>query len=171
MLSLASERWHSLTHAYGIASNVPGLLRQLEEYPQRVEADSEPFFSLWSALCHQGDVYSASYAAAPIILDIAAKAPERITYDYLLLPVSIEISRASNSGPDIPAELAQDYFESLKAIPSIVGRISASRLDATFALTCAAAIAIAGGHPTLAEAILELEGRTAVEFLEWVQNR
>ena len=52
-----------------------------------------------------------------------------------------------------------------------VGRIATSRLDETWTLTCTAAIAIAGGHARISEAILELEGGMAKEFLEWSQNR
>jgi hypothetical protein len=146
-------------------------LRQLETYPLVRGADSEPFFSLWSALCHQGDVHTASYAASPIILSLAQAQPEKATYDYLLLPTSIEIARLTGRGPELRGDLSADYLGAVQSIPKIVGSFAASRLDETFALTCAAAIAVAGGHALQAEAILELEGNTAEEFLEWFSNR
>jgi len=67
MLSLESPRWSELTHAYGCASDIPALLRQLMAVSD-ANADEEPWFTLWSALAHQGDVYSASFAAVPHVV-------------------------------------------------------------------------------------------------------
>jgi len=53
MLSLDSDRWSELQHAYGDASNIPALLVQLIDLPSAT-GDAEPWFSLWSALAHQG---------------------------------------------------------------------------------------------------------------------
>src|SRR5271156_1016157 len=55
MLSLESPEWASLYHAYGPASDIPRLLRQLDTLPI-ADGDAEPWFSIWSALAHQGDV-------------------------------------------------------------------------------------------------------------------
>ena len=57
-LPLDSPRWPELNHAYGKASDIPALLRQLDSFPPS-GPDDEPWFSLWSALAHQGDVYPA----------------------------------------------------------------------------------------------------------------
>src|SRR4051812_40379348 len=65
MLALDSPRWGELTHAYGEASDIPALLRRLKTAPPPTDYRSEPWFTLWSALCHQNDVYIASYAAIP----------------------------------------------------------------------------------------------------------
>lgn len=62
MLSLDSPRWGELEHAYGSAVDVPALLGALRDFPKS-EGQREPWFSIWSALAHQGDVYSASFAA------------------------------------------------------------------------------------------------------------
>ena len=59
--------WSQLTHAYGPADDIPGLFARLEGGP----GDKEIWHDLWSALCHQGDVYGASYAALPMLTDIA----------------------------------------------------------------------------------------------------
>lgn len=59
MLELSSSRWGDLGDAYGSAARIPELLRQLSALPDD-DGSSEPWFSLWSALAHQGDVYSAS---------------------------------------------------------------------------------------------------------------
>jgi hypothetical protein len=67
-------RWSNLQHAYGSASDVPGLLRRLEVLPASSGTD-EPWFSLWSSLAHQGDVYSASFAAVPHVVRALSTAP------------------------------------------------------------------------------------------------
>ena len=56
MLSLDDTQWAELSHAYGRASDIPALLRQLYALPH-ASGQEEPWFSLWSALAHQGDVY------------------------------------------------------------------------------------------------------------------
>ncbi|MCI3273824.1 hypothetical protein [Streptomyces cylindrosporus] len=58
--------WAELTHAYGSAEDIPGLFAQLGG-PE----DDRVWSDLWSALCHQGSVYEASWAAMPVLADIA----------------------------------------------------------------------------------------------------
>lgn len=66
MIELGDPRWEKLSHAYGSAADIPELLRQLAGATgPKIRYDSEPWFTLWSSLCHQGDVYDASYAALP----------------------------------------------------------------------------------------------------------
>ncbi|MER7759198.1 hypothetical protein [Streptomyces sp. NPDC097619] len=59
--------WQELSHAYGPAGDVPALLARID-----AERDPELWSELWSALCHQGSVYSASFAALPWLADTAA---------------------------------------------------------------------------------------------------
>ncbi len=65
--------WSSLSHAYGPADNVPGLLRELlsPEQEKRQWALGE----LFSCICHQGTIYDASVAAVPFLIELLA-APE-----------------------------------------------------------------------------------------------
>jgi hypothetical protein len=57
MIDLDDPCWQKLSHAYGSAADIPELLRQLARETGRKPAyDSEPWFTLWSSLCHQGDV-------------------------------------------------------------------------------------------------------------------
>lgn len=58
--------WRELTHAYGSAEDIPGLFARLGG-----DDDAEVWEELWSALCHQGSVYDASWAALPQLTDIA----------------------------------------------------------------------------------------------------
>ncbi|WP_345191368.1 hypothetical protein [Streptomyces lavendulae] len=80
-------QWSQLTHAYGTAEDVPGLLEAAGPDPE-----NPAWSELWSRLCHQGTVYPASYAALPALADKARRytAADRIT--PLLLAASIVAS-------------------------------------------------------------------------------
>lgn len=58
--------WSTLKHAYGEATDVPALLAGLVPDPE-----ASVWEELWSRLCHQGTVYSASFAALPALLNVA----------------------------------------------------------------------------------------------------
>ncbi len=60
--------WSQLDHAYGTAQDIPGLLAAMSPGPE-----DACWNDLWSALCHQGTVYSASYAALPALAEAARR--------------------------------------------------------------------------------------------------
>ena len=66
---VSSVDWGQRRHAGGRAHDVPDMLERLEssDAPVREEALDE----LWSALCHQETVYSASAAAVPFLFRAA----------------------------------------------------------------------------------------------------
>lgn len=59
--------WSQLSHAYGSAEDIPAMFDRLEAEP-----GDEIWNDLWSALCHQGTAYSASFASLPRLATIAA---------------------------------------------------------------------------------------------------
>lgn len=63
---MTTPHWHELTHAYGSAEDIPALFARLGG-----TEDDAVWNDLWSALCHQGDVYEASWMAMPVLRDIA----------------------------------------------------------------------------------------------------
>lgn len=169
MLSLDSARWSELKHAYGAASDIPELLRRLDALPT-ANGEEEPWFSLWSALAHQGDVYSASFAAVPHVVKALASAPSVAHFTYFQFPAWVEICRSKNSVP-VPEDLAAAYFEALAQLPSLVAAAASRPWDASF-LSCAlSAIAAAKNQPSVAEAVLELSPEAASEFMEWWISR
>ena len=88
------------------------LLRQLSDDPRpKAGYKDEPWFSLWSALCHQGDVYSASYVAVPHVVQIALTAKGKIDAGFFLLPACIEVARATGRGPALAGADADAYVE------------------------------------------------------------
>lgn len=59
--------WSRLEHAYGFASDLPWLFDELGD----AEPASEAWEELWASLCRQGSVYTAGFAALPVLADIA----------------------------------------------------------------------------------------------------
>jgi len=171
MIELESTLWGQLNHAYGKASDIPALLAQLADYPSNTSDKAEPYFSLWSALCHQGDTYSASYAAVPHIVNLALENPNKISSDYLLLPTAIEISRQSGSGVKLSDAESKPYKQSIVMLSHIVGKLQFSDIEDTWANVASAAVAVSAGHTKLANAILLLEGSAIDEFAGWMENR
>jgi hypothetical protein len=164
MLPLDSKRWAEFTGAYGYASDIPALLVELESLPPDVDSEAEPYFSLWSALCHQGDVYTASYAAVPHIIRIMAAA-ERIPMTLFVMVASIEIARLQGRGPKLPAVLKKDYLAAIARIPEVVAEAARSQWDHRYCQAALAAVAAAKGCGKLADAILELDPETLEEVL------
>lgn len=59
--------WSHVKHAYGSASDLPRLFEEVGA-PELAEAAWE---DLWASLYHQGTVYEASFAALPVLTEIA----------------------------------------------------------------------------------------------------
>jgi|SRR3990172_444976 len=133
MLSLDSPRWRELRHAYGSAADIPPLLRALESLPSP-EGQEKPWFTLWSALAHQGDVYSASFAAVPHVIRALSTAPTRAHFSFFQFPAWIEICRHKKQVP-IPPDLNKPYFAALAHLPSLVAGAGPKEWDEHF-LAC-----------------------------------
>ncbi|MDJ1634507.1 hypothetical protein [Rhizobium rhizogenes] len=121
MLELDDPQWHDLQHAYGNASNIPALLRALASStgPKKGYTD-EPWFTLWSSLCHQGDAYTASYAAIPHVVQIAMITRTPVDFSFFVLPAAVELARRQGRGPDIPQQLDEDYRKSVACLGECV---------------------------------------------------
>jgi hypothetical protein len=142
------------------------LLEQLDSLPKD-DGKSEPWFALWSALAHQGDVYSASFAAVPHIIAALSKSPATAHESYFHFPAWVEICRAKQAIA-VPSELHESYFSSLNKLPHLVSVAAEHAWDRGFLACALAAAAAAKGQHAVAEAILEMaEAGTAEEFLEW----
>ncbi len=171
MIDLESEYWAQLDHAYGNAQDIPELLRQLYDHPTSNDPNAEPFFSLWSALCHQGDCYSASYAAVPHIVQAADRGLDRVNYEFVLLPTAIEIARRSGRGPEVSRKLEESYEDAIRKLPRLAVALLGPDSNETLTLVASAAVAVSSGHPKLADVILSLEGDAIDDYLEWYENR
>ncbi|EIZ79716.1 hypothetical protein WSK_1693 [Novosphingobium sp. Rr 2-17] len=167
MIELGDPRWETLSHAYGSAADIPELLRQLAgETGPKINYDSEPWFTLWSRLCHQGDVYDASYAALPHIVEIACNARGPIDFSFFQLPAAIEIARHSGKGPPVPTDLANAYGAAVTRLTECVAQHRHEDWDEPTLLSAASALAVAKGHHRVSEAIMNLDDDLITRLIE-----
>ena len=124
MLPLDDPRWSRLSHAYGDATDVPDMLRQLAVLAeQNAGEDSKEsvvlWARLWSCLCHQETAFDASYAAVPHIVDIAIRDPHFSDRNFRQLPAEIDKARRNGAGPPLPKELEAAYLEAIGRLPRL----------------------------------------------------
>lgn len=104
--------WSQLKHGYGNAADVPALLAKLSPDPR-----ASVWEELWSRLCHQGTVYSASFAALPVLVDVAERWKPRDRSQLLALASSIlasnDVHRASRDDVLGPVEWVVPRFQRL----------------------------------------------------------
>src|SRR5687767_14764877 len=157
MLALDSPRWGELTHAYGEASDIPALLRDLKAAGPPAGSQSEPWFSLWSALCHQYDVYTASYAAIPHVVAIAADKQSRERLEHVNFIASVEAFRRRQNAPPVPADLEAGYETAIGRAAALVLDCLGSDWDEAEYKVLLGALAVVRGQYKLGAVIFELE--------------
>ena len=157
MLPLSDPGWAKLQHAYGAAANIPALLeravaeRRLGSHPQSV------WFELWSALCHQGDAYTASYAAVPHLIELAPAALARQSYEPLLLAASIEQARLEGTAPAVPTELQADYEAAVRKGREVAQTAQTTAWNADAQMALAGSLAALSGDAAGARAVFEAD--------------
>jgi hypothetical protein len=166
MLPLDDVRWSALADAYGAATGIPKLLLDAEKLPEDSGYNAEPYFSLWSALCHQGAVYSASYAALPHLVRIVEENPDKFRWTLLLLVHEIEVARAAGCGPPVPDELDEPYQKALARVPAIASGLLSGDLTEVELRAILAACASAKGFASIGEVITELTPEITTRLLE-----
>jgi hypothetical protein len=119
--------------------------------------------SIWSALAHQGDVYSASFAAVPHIIEAIAADQSKASADYFHFPVWVEICKLRKT-VSVPADLDTAYVEALAKLPKLVCSAVDFSWSEDFLLCALSAMAIGKKSPDLAEAILEMTPETRTGF-------
>jgi hypothetical protein len=157
MVELASRLWKEYRHAYGPATDIPDLLRQARSSPPTRDPNAEPWFSLWSALCHQYDTYSGSVAALPHLIAIAEERAPGDRVDSLLLAGAIEAYRHRPNGPAIPSYLEATYRRALDRAAVLTMEALSLERDESFYSGLLAALAAFQGYPHLAAALDALD--------------
>ena len=147
--------WTTLRHAYGPAGNIPALLARARSASPPVDYRSEPWFTLWSSLYHQDDIYSASYAAVPELIAIAAERRD-LAPESLYLAASIELRRNEAGAPELPLSLKAAYEHSLEIAHGLAADLAEHAPDAQGKLTIADLVF--RGERTRARAILDADG-------------
>ena len=165
MLSLDDPEWREMRHAHGSAENIPGLLKQVvDDTGPKVSYRDEPWYSLWSCLCHQGEVYDPSFAAMPHLIEALESSTPPVAWDFFSLPAAIECGRVRGE-VEIPMELERDYYASLDALLPAAARLAAEPWDHIGVQSVAAAIAAANGVIDLAEVFLDMGPETTERYL------
>ena len=145
--------WGKFQHAYGDAADIPSLLANARSARAGGSYRDEPWFSLWSALCHQGDVYTASYAAVPELVAIAhaRMAEHAAARECVLLAGMIELERAMPEGrspPSIPIEIQARYLAALTEGAKIALSLRGRESDADYADQLDIVVAALSGNAT-----------------------
>jgi hypothetical protein len=108
--------WATLRHAYGSAEDIPALLVAAEDSG----VESGPAWDdVWSRLCHQGTVYTASYAALPVLADMAERhAPAgNIAALHLAAAIIASIDRPADS-----ALMRHEHADALRRLHDLAYR-------------------------------------------------
>ena len=99
MLALDSDRWDTLSHAFGQAWDIPDRLRQIGDGSTPEDA----WRYLWAVLCHGGSIADAAYAALSgriRIADGCDRTPESVLDELLadLWPADTPAPRLTGAG-------------------------------------------------------------------------
>ena len=148
--------WNQLQDAYGTAAGIPELLKAVEAFPVEEDWQSKPWLSLWSALCHQGDVYSASIASVPMIVSALESDPEKATLSFYLLPVSIAIADY-HKRVSVEQSIRQELDESIIRLGEIARRALPAITDPHISKAVTAAILVSNRTYPEAEDLLEAD--------------
>jgi hypothetical protein len=154
-LSLDSPRWAELTQAYGTAEDVPRLLEALACIG-REDARAEVWFALWRTLHRPNESFTASYAAAPHLLAIAATLGLRERAEAAHLLTRIETSRRAPGSAAMPDDLLATYAAAVESLPAFVGACAGEPWPVEVAQVFAAAMLAGKRQPALARGVLEL---------------
>ena len=159
MLNLDDKKWQELEGGYRVPYDASVALRALRE-------GEDVWSELWDELHHQGDVGSASYAAVPQLVDIAALAAERDWNFYgLIATIKVESHRKGN--PPIPAWLRPAYDEAwTRALQlGLTDLVSSTDTETTRAIL--SVLALAKGDLRLG---VMLNGADSSEIDEWLDD-
>ena len=157
MLSLASPRWETLRHAYGAASDIPALLAGAAADTRSAADPGSAWFALWSALCHQGDAYSASLAAVPHLIVLAADRPVEAQFEPVVLAGSIEQARLEGRAPTLPEEFDEAYRAAMNQGAQLAAAALAYTTDPELRQGFAGSLAAFRGDLSSAQAIFDVD--------------
>jgi hypothetical protein len=136
MLSgLDAVEWHALSHAYGVAVDVPDQLRAVAggDHSSAEQALYELYGSLWN----EGTVYSATAAALPFLVELATAGSLETS---LRVDVAVLLARigAASRGDSGDRRRASEALEQSRA--SLAGLLDAEQPDIRVAAAGLAAI-------------------------------
>lgn len=154
MLKLQSQRWQSLYHARGRASDLPALLASLPDAPPIAPLAGNPWYDVWSRVCDRGTVDTASFAALPHLVCFAADTRGSRQLEFLSLAAAIEAFRHMPGSPEIPEDLLGAYTHALTSARAIACGCLAERWSEEEMRDLVGSITVFHGHVRLGAGIL-----------------
>ena len=125
MLERESERWNDLSGPTGMSGRrVIDAIYALsnEQYIDDSVGDRLGFWEIYNQLCHQGTIYTLTYAAVPHLLPaINGKTlipPIRAL--FLLADINISYNSTAFAPPEMPEDLKENFVETLQVAKDIV---------------------------------------------------
>jgi hypothetical protein len=119
---------------------------------------------LWNELHHQGDVGEASYAALPVLVELAHQASAR-DWNIYALAATIETERHASRNPPIPTWLAADYAAAWNTLAILALRDLQDAGDRDLIRSALAVVAIARGDTKLGSLLASLDDDLMDEYL------
>ncbi|MGI5451901.1 hypothetical protein ACQEWB_01685 [Streptomyces sp. CA-249302] len=121
--------WAELTHAYGSAEDIPGLFARLGG-----AEDDAVWGELWATLCHQGSVYDASWAALPVLADIARGRAPGEPFQAVVLAGAIIVG-GEDRRPRHAREIGEllDVTRDMLAVPGHTGPVFVNLVQSALA--------------------------------------
>ena len=142
-LSLDDSRWSQLEYREGRGTWIAHRLGRLVANP----GDLRDFNDLWPYLCSEGTAWSASYAAAPYVVEIATALPPAQRLDHLYFLGLVEM--CSEPG-GCPHDLRDAYRQALADAHSLLAQTLVCAHDLADTRYLLAAAAALKGHLSLA---------------------
>lgn len=127
--------------------------------------DASAWEELWENLHHQGDVGAASYAAAPLLLELIRESPVPDWQPYSLISV-IEVCRIDERNPEMPEWLGDEYGKAWKRVASLATRDLLRSDDELVVRSCLGAIALAKGLRIFGDALISFSEEELAARLE-----
>lgn len=158
--------WSQYDDAYGVANNVPQLLKSL------IQKEEKAWFNIWSHLCHQGTVYSATFIAIPFIVDFFAKNIEanKEDFDYYLFAASVELffyeCEIDIGVFNLNPEEIQSYYQSLELLDSIIPQFLKENTNSDCVLSALSYQAVRTKQFTLSQFLINVDKNQLPNFLE-----
>lgn len=161
--------WNALTHAYGPAGDVPGLIQALTAADRQTRKDA--YWELYGTIFHQGTRYPATAPAVPFLLELLADPATPDRHDLLLLLTHLVTGQFSVAAdPTMYAGAADDtedttilrdiYRAAELGLPLYLGLVQAAE---TAPMRGAAALLLASLWTRAAEVVPVLHARLAHE--------
>ena len=127
---------------------VPDALRDLGDDP----SDLELFRELWPELCSEETTYDAAFAAAPYLIDFAARLGTAEADEYLIVAGLI-----ATYASDVPSDLEPAYRTAMqRGLTLALGRRESCRTNADLR-SLLASVAAMRGRTDLAEVLQDLD--------------